>query len=306
MLTFHPFYWSLIAVVLAIVQPAASHPIRTSKWIEISQFEDRDNRGILRVFEKHGKHPLPELPQSKHRQLESPLKIKYDTNLERGQGLLYKREDTSDETIVSVLTPHSPISERLYRHWKHPQAEHYDYPWKPATPTTKHYGEVLGHNKAKTSATGYHEQESKSSSSSLGLPSGDYISFFSYRISFPFLKFAPVSSAPFPLPGLFTTIMVLLALVWIAILTIGLVEVGNYLWSRGQASPLAGGNDEVESRDDSAGRSVELVKEPFQILVIPRLPRRETIRQENEDDNLLSSNSESDSEFESETNYRLP
>lgn len=99
--------------------------------------------------------------------------------------------------------------------------------------------------------------------------------------------------------------MVLLALVWIAILTIGLVEVGNYLWNRGQASPLAG-NEEVGSGDDSVGRSVELVKEPFQVLVIPRSPRRESVRQQNEDDELLSSSSESDSEFESETNYRLP
>ncbi|KAJ5798810.1 uncharacterized protein N7503_006315 [Penicillium pulvis] len=234
MLTFHPFYWFLIAVVLAIVQPAASHPIRTSKWIKTSQFEDLNNRGIWKVIEKHGKHPLPELPQAKHTQ------IRYDPNLERGQGLLYKREETSDKSIVSVLTPRPPISERLYRHWKHPQAEHYEYPWKPAMHTTKHYGEVLGHNKAKTGATGSHGQEPESSSSSLGLPSGDYISFFSYRISFPFLKFAPVSFAPFPLPGLFTTIMVLLALVWIAILTIGLVEVGNYLWSRGASFPACG------------------------------------------------------------------
>lgn len=69
MLTFHPFYWSLIAVVLAIVHPAASHPIRTSKWIKTSQFEDRDHRGIWKVFEKHGKHPLPELPQAKPSQV---------------------------------------------------------------------------------------------------------------------------------------------------------------------------------------------------------------------------------------------
>lgn len=93
--------------------------------------------------------------------------------------------------------------------------------------------------------------------------------------------------------------MVLLALVWIAILTIGLVEVGNYLWNRGRASPLAGESDEVNSGDDSAGRSVELVKEPFQVLVIPRIPRRETVRHQGEDDELLSSSSGSDSEFES-------
>jgi hypothetical protein len=98
--------------------------------------------------------------------------------------------------------------------------------------------------------------------------------------------------------------MVLLALVWIAILTIGLVEVGNYIWTRGRVAPLVG-EIEVES-DDSTSRSVELMKNPFQVLVVPRIPMHETVRYPDEDDELLSSSSECDSEFESETNYRLP
>ncbi|KAJ5664422.1 hypothetical protein N7507_005153 [Penicillium longicatenatum] len=304
MLKSHPLYWSLIALVLAMVQPAASHPIRTSKWIKTTQLEDRDNRGVWKVFEKHEKYSLPRLPQAKSSQPEFPTKLRHDTDLERGKsGRLYKRDTTSDKSIVSVLIPNPPISERLNRHWKHPQAEHYEYPWKPATPT-KHYGEVLGHTKAKTGATAFHRQKVESSPSSLRESSGNYISFFSYRISFPFLKFAPVSFTQIPLPGIFTTIMVLLALVWITILTIGLVEVGNYIWNRGRVAPLVG-EIEVES-DDSTSRSVELVKTPFQVLVVPRIPLRETVRYPDEDDELLSSSSECDSEFESETNYRLP
>lgn len=99
--------------------------------------------------------------------------------------------------------------------------------------------------------------------------------------------------------------MVLLALVWVAILIIGLVEVGNYLWNRGQAYQLAGESDEAESTDNSSGRPVELVKEPFQFLVIPRIPRRETIGQQDKDDELLPSGTESDTGFD-ETYYRLP
>ncbi|KAJ6109174.1 hypothetical protein N7486_001408 [Penicillium sp. IBT 16267x] len=305
MLTFHPLHWPLIALVLAIVHPVTSHPIRTSKWIETTQFEDRDNRGVWKVFEKPSKYSLPELPQVRSIPPESPTKTRQDTNLERGQpGRLYKRDKTSDKSIVSVLVSNPPISERLYRQWKHPQAENYEYPWKTAT-RTKHFGEVLGHTKAKTGVTGFHRQGNDSSSPSLGLSSGNYISFVSYRISFPFLRFVPLSFPQFPLPDIFTTIMILLALVWIAILTVGLVEVGNFLWDRGRAAHLADESNEVES-DDAAGRSVELVKEPFQVLIIPRVPRREAVRHQDEDEDLLSSSSGSDSEFESETNYRTP
>lgn len=61
MLTFHPTYWSIIALVLAIVRPATSHPIRTSNWVRTTQFEDRDNRGIWKVFEKQDNTILPKL-----------------------------------------------------------------------------------------------------------------------------------------------------------------------------------------------------------------------------------------------------
>jgi hypothetical protein len=69
MLKFHPLYWSLIALVLAMVQPAASQPIRTSKWIKTTQLEDREYRGAWKVFEKHEKYSLPQLPQAKSSQV---------------------------------------------------------------------------------------------------------------------------------------------------------------------------------------------------------------------------------------------
>ncbi|KAJ5937761.1 hypothetical protein N7454_004103 [Penicillium verhagenii] len=220
------------------------------------------------------------------------METQHETNFERGQtDCLYERDTTSEKSIASALIPTSSISQRLYRHWRHPQADRYESPWKTSSaPSTKHYGEVLGQPKK--------EKSNYIASSSLDLSSGNYISFLSYRISFPFLKSAPVYFPQFPLPGIFTTIMLLLALVWIAILTIGLVEVGTYLWNRGQIAQPAGESDEMV-RDNSESRADELIKEPLQVLVSPRVPRCEVVRHQNENV-LLSTNSISDSEFNSE------
>ncbi|KAJ5917389.1 hypothetical protein N7466_010943 [Penicillium verhagenii] len=227
------------------------------------------------------------------------METQHEANFERGQtSYLYERDATSEKSIVSALLPTSSISQRLYRHWKHPQADHYESLWKTTSaPSTKHYGEMLGQPKK--------EKSNFIGSSSLDLSSGNYISFLSYRISFPFLKSAPVYFPQFPLPGIFTTIMLLLALVWIAILTIGLVEVGTYLWNRGQIAQLAGESDEM-ARDNSESRVDELIKAPLQVLVSPRIPRCEVVRHQNENV-LLSTNSTRNSESGSEAEEsRMP
>ena len=94
------------------------------------------------------------------------------------------------------------------------------------------------------------------STSTFRFSSAHYVTFMSYRVSLPFLKFAPTSFPSFPLPGIFTTVIVLLVMVWIAILTIGLVEFGNYLWNgtgstrdaehRGADGEQGGENEEHE------------------------------------------------------------
>ncbi|KAJ5753144.1 hypothetical protein N7520_010061 [Penicillium odoratum] len=302
MLASRSLYWTLVVLVLAIIQPAVSHPISTPKWMKTTQFENRDSRGVWKGFKKHEEIPLSQLSQAVSTQSASTSTI-HETSLERGQpGRNYKRDTISDKPIVSVLVPKPLISEKLDRHWKHPQAEHYESPWKNTAPSTKHYGEVLGNKKAKVETTGFHRQETQSSTSSLRLSSGNYISIFSYRISFPFLKVAQVSFPQFPLPQIFTTVMILLALVWIAILAIGLAEVGNYLWKRVKSAWLAGESREV-AKEDSTGRVVEL-KEPFQVPVVLRLPRREAAwRHENE---FLSSSSESDTDSSGMDDSRMP
>lgn len=96
--------------------------------------------------------------------------------------------------------------------------------------------------------------------------------------------------------------MVLLAMVWIAILMIGLVEFGNYLWKRRGAASLAAECDE-EVNEDSAAGSEELLKAPLRVVVVPGVS--EGVYQD-EDGALLSSPSESEDESEAERDdYRF-
>jgi len=69
-------------------------------------------------------------------------------------------------------------------------------------------------------------------------------------------------------------VMILLIFVWTAILTVGLVEVGNYLWNRRRVARLVAESDRM-ANDDLVTGYTELVKEPFQVLVTPRVPRCE-------------------------------
>ena len=65
MFGFRPQYWSLIALLLALVHPSTSHPVRTPKWIKKDQFADPESRGVWKVFEKTGYKYGLELPQAK-------------------------------------------------------------------------------------------------------------------------------------------------------------------------------------------------------------------------------------------------
>jgi len=140
----------------------------------------------------------------------------------------------------------------------------------------------------------YGKQGGETFSSTFKL-TGHSISFFSYRISLPFLNFAPANFAQYPLPGIFTAVMVLLAMVWIAIFMIGLVELGNYLWKR-RARQVEGGEISEE-----VSKCEELVKLPVRVMVIPR-PDMDG----DEEAVLLSSWSESESGSDSERDdYRF-
>lgn len=124
------------------------------------------------------------------------------------------------------------------------------------------------------------------------------ISLFSYRISFPFLKFAPVPFPQLPLPGIFTAVMVVLALVWVAILAIGLIEVGNYLWQRRRIAQVVAETDTIMEENSSGGPG------PFVKVPLHMVPGAETLDASADEESVLSSASESDSEPEMD-DYRF-
>jgi hypothetical protein len=161
-----------------------------------------------------------------------------------------------------------------------------------ATDNSNHYGELMGHSQA---YNGKQAGETATfSSATLKLASGQSISFFSYRISLPFLKFAPANLPQYPLPDIFTTVMVLLAMVWIAIFMIGLVELGNYLWKRRAARQAERDEDMGERFDESE----ELVKVPMRVMVVPR------VETDHDEEATLSSESDSGSDLERD-DYRF-
>lgn len=74
--------------------------------------------------------------------------------------------------------------------------------------------------------------------------------------------------------GYFRAIMILLGLIWISILTVGLVEVCNYLYHQRRVAQLAADRDCL-ANEELMPRSPEMAKKPFQILVIPTSPDRD-------------------------------
>lgn len=232
-----------------------------------------------------------------------------DTDIERApSGYHYKPESPAGESVVSVLVPVAPASAQSHRNHRHQLQSTSTQDSSPKIESTavhkmNHYGEVLGHPQAQTNDVHRHGSSSFSTAS-LKLASGHSISFFSYRISLPFLKFAPGAFPQSQLPGIFTTVMVLLAMVWIAIIMVALVEFGNYVWKRRRAARLALEYD-VDVHEGLADGAVELTKMPMRALVAPG---RGTDGEGSQDEEatLLSSGSESDSGSESSVDdYRF-
>lgn len=97
--------------------------------------------------------------------------------------------------------------------------------------------------------------------------------------------------------------MVLLAMVWIAIVMIGLVEFGNYLWRKRRAAVLAAEYDR-EMNDEPDAESMEMVKVPLRVVAGSSGASRDAYQ--DEEGALLSSASESEDGSESERDdYRF-
>jgi hypothetical protein len=149
--------------------------------------------------------------------------------------------------------PVVPASDYLSHSHDHPTPDKQDIKSSIVPPRQKHYGELF--NNQEKDHNDLLEPDTESYSySTLRISPTHYISFFSYQISFPFLKYAPKCLPRFPLPGTFTTVVLLLSLVWIAILTIALVELGNYMWKKRRGARVAMESDSLVSGSMSSRR----------------------------------------------------
>ncbi|KAJ5682542.1 hypothetical protein N7462_005707 [Penicillium macrosclerotiorum] len=206
--------------------------------------------------------------------------------------------------LVSVLVPVSPASSQgdqdEYENSQDQGSFDTDVDSR-SSHRNNHYGEILRHSQSES--TQYNSQGSEPelyTTPMLKLPPGHHISFLSYRISFPFLKSAPIALPQYPLPGNLMTVMVLLALVWIAILTIALVEFGNYLWKRRRAAMLAIESDKIANQRHISNPLGETAKTRLLIIPVSEHVRLQT-RVGHDDTVFLSTNPELDSESDTES-----
>ncbi|KAJ5975667.1 hypothetical protein N7481_009374 [Penicillium waksmanii] len=221
---------------------AISHPIQPSQWAGSRDINDANTQDARTPYDEARTLSSLESARAKFKLSNS---INSDPAIE-GEELdnsYTPGDDVPTKPVVSVLIPVSHISVNPHEVYGYDDELESD-PINVVEVTNKKYGQMLGHPKTPYDAIHGYESEFYSASTPR-YSSGHYISFLSYRVSIPLMKFFPAAFPAFPLPGIFTAIIVLLALVWIAIFTIGLVEFGNYLWN---------GYDEA---DETGHRTVE-------------------------------------------------
>ncbi|KAJ5359535.1 uncharacterized protein N7496_011948 [Penicillium cataractarum] len=262
----YPPHWVLVGLILAIVNPVTPQPVRTGQRDRTEGLANLEARRPPTQIETYHDNIHPKRSISEH---------------------LSKRDPSSDETIVSVLVPVAQTSDHLSHGHDHATADTPDI----VSQRLNDYGEY------------FNDQENESyTASTLQISPNHYISFLSYRISFPFLKFAPKCLPRFPLPGIFTTVVLLLALVWIAILTIALVELGNYMWQKRRAARPAIESDNIAS--DALSGTCEDGKIQLGVLAVSGPERPESY---GDNESLMSDfNSESGSDSEPDVDdYRI-
>ncbi|KAF3398575.1 hypothetical protein F1880_006333 [Penicillium rolfsii] len=244
----HRVLAAYVALVLVFVSPGASHPIGTSQLARTGHIGDAEARGIQATIGNEEKIRGTHRLQAEHKL--QPIQLR--STSER----LSQRDPSSDESIVSILVPIAPTSDYLphSHHHDNPSTEKQDISTLKSSivpQRLKNYGEFF--NSQKNDRKELLDPDAEPvSSSTLEISPTPYISLFSYQISFPFLKYAPKCLPHFSVPGIFTTVVVLLALVWVAILTIALVELGNYMWKERRDATIVLETENVASNSMSS------------------------------------------------------
>ncbi|KAJ5421043.1 hypothetical protein N7465_003562 [Penicillium sp. CMV-2018d] len=264
-----------LGLILAVAHSTTSHPIRTSKWVKTEQFLDPNAQGIWKVFEKEGYDQLPDPPHVKYNG--NPAWPTNQSNEPAEQGTPNNRYKTgtseSGKPTVSILIPASPeIPEppnKPYDQAKEGRQQDHspedESPiHSPAAQRQGHYNDILQYLHTKNALNNEHKHTTPFSHSS----SGHSTSSFTYRLSFTTLRSKAMTFSQYPLPESFTTVIILLVMVWIAMFTIGLLELGNYLWRRGREALAREGAQRLHSPDPDVGLD-ETMKVPLRIVIAP-------------------------------------
>ncbi|KAJ5382389.1 hypothetical protein N7517_000300 [Penicillium concentricum] len=305
-----------LALILAVTQSTTSHPIQTSKWVKTEQFQDPNARGIWKIFEKEGLDQLPDPPHVKYNGNTAwPTNQEHEpTEQDTPNNRYATGTSESGKPTVSILIPASPERpehmHKPYNQHTGEQEHHYTENKESsidALAPQRHgdYSDILQYLHTKNTLNNDHKHTTLASSSysSLGYSS----SFFTYRFSLPTLRSKTLTLWHYPLPGVFPTVIILLVMVWVSIFTIGLLELGNYLWRRrGQA--LVRESDQVMDSEERNEDADETMKIPLRIVIAPSESTRPHSVGEHEYEFLESvySDYESDSGSESdEDDYRM-
>jgi hypothetical protein len=136
----------------------------------------------------------------------------------------------------------------------------------PAAQTQDQYSKILHYLYSKNTLHNAHNHATPTSSSHSS--EGYLTSFFIYRFSFPTLRSKAMMFPHYHLPGAFTTVIILLVMVWVAIFTIGLLELGNYLWRR-RGQTMVGDGDRVPDSEERNLDLDETMKVPLRIITAP-------------------------------------
>ncbi|KAJ5687328.1 hypothetical protein N7536_009947 [Penicillium majusculum] len=267
-----------LALILAVAHPTTSHPIRTSKWVKTEQFPDPNAQGIWKVFEKEAYDLLPDPPHVKYNGNPAwPTNQSNEPAEQDTQNNRYKTGTSeSGKPTVSILIPASPeIPEPMHKpddqqteekHQNHSPEDKESPINSPAAQRQGHYNDILQYLHTKHAINNDHKHTTPAPFSHSS--SGHSTSSFAYRFSFTTLRSKALTFPQYPLPEVFTTVIILLVMVWIAIFTIGLLELGSYVWRRRREALARVDAQRLHSQDPDVGLD-ETMKVPLRIVNAP-------------------------------------
>ncbi|KAJ5940872.1 hypothetical protein N7516_001040 [Penicillium verrucosum] len=306
-----------LGLILAVAHSTTSHPIRTSKWVKTEQFPDPDAQGIWKVFEKEGYDLLPDPPHVKYNGNPAwPTNQSNEPAEEDAPSNRYKT-GTSElgKPTVSILIPASPeVREPMHKPYnQQTEQKHQSYSPEdkespinsPAGQRQGHYNDILQYLHTKPTLNNEHEHTTPAPFSRFS--SSHLTSSSAYRFAFTALRSKAMRFPQSPLPEVFTTVIILLVMVWIALFTIGLLELGNYVWRRSREASARNSAQRLHSQDPDVGLD-ETMKVPLRIVIGPSENTRPRSVGEHGYEFLESVASDYDSDSDSESDeddYRI-